>query len=251
LSKKRKQIYQEIYHQLYNYAKNAWHKMPIHPLNRSWHSFSFKSYSQFGEDNVLRYFFLEKECTYIDIGSGHPIIGNNSYFLYKKKNNGILIDGIDINILRSKKLRPKDKSLNCLVGEKNENIKFYEFIDKNFSTVVDKTAEKFSKTLNEIPKVHELEIKTLDTILEGAYPSVPTLLNIDVEGNDLSVLKGIDWEKFHPRVICIEELDFSFEQTSEIQRYLAQRHYQLISRMVYSNIYLSKNYKSKFEWNQR
>jgi len=247
LSEKRKQLRQNMYHQLYNHAKGAWHGMPIHPLNRTWHSFSFKSYSQFGEDNVLRYFFPEKECSYIDIGSGHPIIGNNSYFLYKKKNHGILIDGIEINILRSKKLRPRDKALKCLVGEKNENINFYEFKDKNFSTVVNTLAEKFSKALNEIPKVYELEIKTLDTILEGKYPLVPTLLSIDVEGNDLSVLKGINWEKFHPRVICIEEWANSFEQTSEIHRYLAQKNYRLISRMVYSNIYLSKIYKSKFE----
>ena len=229
--------------------QTIWHRLPTHRLNRNWRVHSALSYSQFGEDTILRYFFPEKNSTYIDIGSGHPIIGNNTYFLYKKGCHGILIDGVKKNINSATRLRPNDKSIQCLVGNSNTRGIFYEFVDSNFSTTDSVFSEKTSISRKEKPIEHNLEIRTLDTILEGKYPTGPTLLNVDVEGNDLNVLRGINWEKFLPRIVCIEEWQNSFHNYSQVEIFLAERGYKLISRMVYSNIYVLTNYQGKFDFN--
>lgn len=41
------------------------------------------SYSQFGEDIQIQRFVQGVRGLYLDIGSGHPIQGNNTYALYK------------------------------------------------------------------------------------------------------------------------------------------------------------------------
>ena len=55
--------------------------------------FPKKSYSTFGEDIFLQKFFKrQKKGFYIDIGCYHPLLGNNTYLLYKKGWHGLNFD---------------------------------------------------------------------------------------------------------------------------------------------------------------
>jgi hypothetical protein len=40
-------------------------------------------YSQFGESEILVRYFQDGKGFYLDIGSGDPVRGSNTYFLYK------------------------------------------------------------------------------------------------------------------------------------------------------------------------
>ena len=57
-----------------------------------------KSYSQFNDDIFIKKFFQNKIGTYVDIGCHHPFKLNNTYLLYKKRQNGLNIDLMKINI---------------------------------------------------------------------------------------------------------------------------------------------------------
>ena len=46
-----------------------------------------------------------------------------------------------------------------------------------------------------------------------------------------------------------EEWQNSFHNYSQVEIFLAERGYKLISRMVYSNIYVLTNYQGKFDFN--
>jgi len=76
---------------------------------------------------------------------------------------------------------------------------------------------------------------------------VPCLLNIDVEGLDLQVLQGNDWNSFRPRVICVEDWQSPFSEESKVTIFLKSLNYKLVSRAIYSNIYVDGFYKSKFD----
>ena len=66
------------------------------------------------------------------------------------------------------------------------------------------------------------------------------LLDIDVEGADLKVLKGFNIEKFKPELICVEihEKDI---KNSEIYKYLSNFSYELVWSGVFSHIFKSKS----------
>jgi FkbM family methyltransferase len=49
-----------------------------------------------------------------------------------------------------------------------------------------------------------VECKTLNTLLEENNISEVTLLDIDVEGHELEVCRGLDWNKYKPQIVIIE-----------------------------------------------
>ena len=61
----------------------------------------------------------------------------------------------------------------------------------------------------QIERVIPVEIKTVNQVLEEYFESVPDFVSIDVEGMDLSILKGFDFERFRPKVFCVETLTYT------------------------------------------
>lgn len=68
---------------------------------------------------------------------------------------------------------------------------------------------------------------TLNSILlEGNAPSVINFLSLDVEGAEIEVLKGIDFDLFIFQLICIETRSFE-----NIKSFLEEKGYILVSRL--------------------
>ena len=172
--------------------------------------FYFPSYSQWGEDAVISQFLHSKFGSYIDIGSGHPIKGNNTYFLYQRGWTGILIDPIAVNIELTRKHRPKDTSLQRIVANSIGSLDFWEFYNYGLSTTNSNRANllldqgeflKQKYTVTSIPLSRIIS----DYVIQGK--KMPELLSIDVESSELEVLNSNDWNIFNPRVVCIEILN--------------------------------------------
>ena len=51
------------------------------------HSKGKKYYSETGEDITISEVFNNQTGTYLDIGSGHPVIGSNTYYYYLNQNH--------------------------------------------------------------------------------------------------------------------------------------------------------------------
>ena len=66
------------------------------------------------------------------------------------------------------------------------------------------------------------------------------LLDIDVEGADLRVLKGFTIEKFKPELICVEIHEKEIKN-SGIYKYLSNFSYELVWSGVFSHIFKSKS----------
>lgn len=55
-------------------------------------------------------------------------------------------------------------------------------------------------------KVIEVPVKTLDEVLADAHaPSPIDFVSLDVEGHELDVLQGFDLQRWHPRLILLED----------------------------------------------
>ena len=93
--------------------------------------FPKKTYSMLGEDIFIDKFFKNKKTGfYVDVGAYHPLEGNNTNLLYKKKWNGINIDVNPLSIKLFKYARKDDLNLN--IGISNKKKKLLSFIiEKN------------------------------------------------------------------------------------------------------------------------
>ena len=186
---------------------------------------------------VLNYFKDRKNGFYVDVGCYHPIHRNNTHLLHKQENwSGINIDTSQFSIDLFNYMRPKDLNYNCAISDKNENIKlFYQKELSQLSTTEKGQAESvFQGNIKE----KEMQAFTLDEVLnrDRYKKSKIDFLDIDVEGADLKVLKGLSFDKFKPELICIEIHEKEVE-LSEIYKFLVDKKYELIWSGVFSYIF--------------
>ena len=200
-----------------------------------------KTYSMDGEDLViLDYFKNKKEGFYVDVGCYHPIHRNNTFLLYKKGWNGMNIDIHSFSIELFNYLRPKDLNYNFAVSDKIELINMY--FQKELSQLSTIDYDQAKKSLQGQIKEKKIQAYTLDEIFKFSNldDKKIDLLDIDVEGSDLKVLKGLSFEKFQPELICVEVHDKNLKE-SETFKLLNNLDYELIWSGVFSHIFKSKH----------
>lgn len=196
-----------------------------------------KTYSLFGEDLVaLKFFKNEKKGFYVDIGCYHPTHINNTYLLYKKGWNGINIDVSQFSIDLFKFMRPDDLNYKCAVSETNKKVNLYYQKEHSQLTSINKlTAKKFIKGRL---KKKIINSSSLEEILSwGKYKDYEIdFLDVDVEGADLQVLKGLNFSKRKPKLICVEIHQKNFRK-HKIYRFLIKKKYKLIWQQSFSFLF--------------
>ena len=191
-----------------------------------WFFFKQSNFSQGNEEEVLnKLFFNKKEGFYIDIGCHHPKRFSNTAMLYKNGWSGINIDADSSNLRIFNLFRKRDINLNYFISNEEKEIDYHVFnenalngnikeekikIIKDMGYKLERTKKVQSITLNKILETHKEKFNKID------------LLDIDVEGHDLEVLKSIDLNKFKVHVILIE-VEYN---ESEIDEYLKKYGYK-------------------------
>ena len=185
---------------------------------------------------ILNYFKDRKNGFYVDVGCYHPIHRNNTHLLHTQNWSGVNIDTSKFSIDLFNFMRPKDLNYNCAISDKNENIKL--FYQKELSQL--STIEKGQAEIVFQGNIKEKEIKafTLDEILsrDKYKNSKIDLLDIDVEGADLKVLRGLSFDKFKPELVCVEIHTKEIEK-SDIYNFLIDKNYKLLWSGVFSHIF--------------
>ena len=163
-----------------------------------------KSFSSNSVDLIIAELFKnQKKGIYIDVGCNHPFIGNNTYKLFKKGWNGINID-LDYTFIDSFKFhRPKDDNIQIGVSDKSGEQEMYFHHERSAINTLENSRGK-----NAILKKN-IKTSTLNNIIEKSNFKNKEIdyVSIDVEGFELKVLKGLNFDKYKPRVIIVEFLD--------------------------------------------
>lgn len=210
-----------------------------------------KSYSQDGEDVVLASFYENVKNFrgfYVDIGAHHPVRFSNTWMFYKKGWKGINIDPTPGSMKAFNILRRRDINLEIGIGAKADNILFYCFNEPALNTFDANLAnERNSGNPYKIVKQIEVRIETLSKILDENLEENRQIdfLTIDVEGLDLQVLQSNSWEKYSPKYVLVEDIDFNIlnPNSSAIYAFLSQREYEIVSVLKRTIIYKHKNIK--------
>lgn len=215
----------------------------------------FESYSSYGEDAMLngvmkRLSWIMQENlfdqnTYIDIGSFHPVKESNTYFLYKMGWAGTLIDPNSYFNVLVHEIRPHDILHNCAVDVTSGIKEFYMFGDTDSSNTLCKsfaerktesqhtnvswTAQVPSKTINDVITIH------LDY-----FNRTPFLLNIDIEGLDLDVVKTYSHDVRIP-FIMIEDDSMKTFTDSPIRKFMEEKEYIPIATTFLTTLYIDSH----------
>jgi FkbM family methyltransferase len=192
--------------------------------------------SRWGVDLILNDIFKnKKKGFYIDIGCHHPIINSHTYLLYKKGWMGINVD-IDFNSIDMFNFfRPKDINKQVALSNNIKDTELYFYHNRAAKNTISREFGQDAVT------VKKIRTNTLNNLIDEQKLNNQTIdfINIDVEGNELNVLKGFDLKKFKPKVILLEYIrsdmtefyqkDIDMILSSEIYKYMIKNNYKLIN----------------------
>lgn len=180
-----------------------------------WDQWFNKSWSQEGEDLVLRRIFEgQDKGFYVDIGAHHPMRFSNTYFFYRKGWSGINVDAMPGSMKSFKEIRPRDINLEVGVAQEHGSLDYYVFNEPALNGFSANLSLERSQAENPyfIKKVIKVDVKPLSWILDHHLSGRDIdFLTVDVEGLDLEVLRSNDWARYRPKYVLAEVLNSSLD----------------------------------------
>ena len=217
--------------------------------------FNKKSYSQAGEDAILMYIFVMlgvplSQCNYLDLGANHPCDMSNTWFFYQQGATGILVDANPKLAEELRRARPKDQVINACVGPvSGETLDFHVLSADGLSAPGD-----VSEVLRANPAVRVLETIPMQTVavndLMEQLGGAPKILNLDIEGMEMEILRSIDFAKYRPTTMIIEMIPYSKQlvagkKNPEILRFMQEKGYVEYAFTGINSIFLDKQLYEK------
>ncbi|MEQ9107789.1 MAG: FkbM family methyltransferase [Limnobacter sp.] len=204
----------------------------------TWDPWVNRSWSQEGEDQVLRRIF-EKQANgfYVDVGAHHPKRFSNTYLFYRKGWCGINIDAMPGSMKAFNNMRPRDTNIEVGVAETEGTLDYHVFNEpalNGFSTELStqRDAAYSAYHVQEVIKVKVLPLHQL--FAQHVKDRSIDFMSVDVEGLDLQVLKSNDWDKYRPEYVLAEVLGSSIANLHQhpIAQLMVQNGYEIYAKQV-------------------
>jgi len=201
------------------------------------------SYSQNLEDYHLSLAFAGQATgTYIDIGAGHPIADNVSFWFYERGWQGVVVEPQFKLAALYPRVRPRDIAVAGLIGRENGEADFHIVGRLHGLSTTKEGVAKATQAFG----VHYQTIRTPTTTLAKLCEShdlgTIDFLKIDVEGAEGDVLFGGDWERFRPKVIVAEAVTPMASEPSwqEWEPFLIAQRYRFILFDTLNRFYVAE-----------
>jgi FkbM family methyltransferase len=177
------------------------------------------------EERLLREFFADtREGFFVEVGANHPTEGSQTWHLEQAGWTGVLVEPQpELAALLATARTAKVVAVAC-TSPRQAGRPLPLHVDGARSTLDPDRMALGARAV----EVILVPTRTLDDVLEEAEAPVPIdLLSVDVEGHEVEVLLGLDFDGWHPRLIVVEDHVSSLRT----HRFLTGRGYRLIRRL--------------------
>lgn len=209
------------------------------------------SYSQSGEDIIIEYLFRLRKIdkpAYLDIGAYHPVAANNTYKFFLKGSKGVNIDANPAAIENFTLTRPTDINLNIGIGKSEGEFDFYIMEDAALNTFSLEEKTSLEKMGNRLKEVKKIKMLPVNKVLREYFDNIsPDLISIDAEGVDFDIVKSLDFNKYDPKVICIESINYTPDGTGTKRLDLC-KFIEQVGYFEYANTNINSIFVNKAWW---
>jgi len=149
---------------------------------------------------------------------------------FKKSPQGVFVEvGANHPVMLCEQ-RPRSRAIHAAVGApgQGDEVDLLLGMDHLHSTLTPVLGDPLSG------KKVRVKLRTLDSILAEAGTTKIDFLSIDVEGMELQVLQGLDFKKYKPALILLEEHRRDYKK----HYYLRSQGYRLVKRTGRNNWYV-------------
>ena len=176
---------------------------------------------------------------YIEIGAHDGVHNSNTFYFEKYKDwNGILIEPSSYYNFLIKNRSKKNNFYNNGCSEFNSEVEsillgsgdysvFKDLVDKEFFDWYFKKQVQAKKKLSKT----KIKIRTLNSILiESKAPRLIDFFSLDVEGMEMKVLGGIDFDNFNFKYLLVECTDKN--KFNKVSDFLIKKNYTHIDNLT-------------------
>ena len=166
------------------------------------------SYAQNLEDYHLDLVFADQSGgTYVDVGGGHPVADNVSFWFYLKGWRGLIVEPQEQLARAYAGVRPRDCVYRGLAGRTDGEAEFHVVEGLHgLSSAVKANAESAGQ-YGAAFRTETQPMRRLSALIDDAGLGAIDFLKIDVEGAEPEVLAGLDLARHRPRVILVEAVN--------------------------------------------
>lgn len=185
---------------------------------------------------------------YVDVGASDPDHLSVTKYFYDKGWSGINIEPIPGLYKKLVKARPRDINLQIGIGDKKGSAKLHYYPHGDgLSTFSQEMVAQYANTpleATEGEQILTIDVYPLAEVLKK-YADSRTInfMKIDVEGYEAQAIKGNDWTKYRPQIICIE-VEHVFNAW---EKELISRQYTRVFFDGINNYYVAEEAKSKLK----
>ena len=193
------------------------------------------SYSQWGEDILVFQFFGNRlDGVFFEAGAHHPTAISQTYLLELKGWSGVLVEALADNKPEFIRLRPRSKLVEKALGGPEHRGQLLDFsIPPDGNTA--KASLSICSDYQQRPELtQKVEVTTITDVLDAAGIKRLDYLSLDIEGNELAAFKGLDFKRWQPRLILVEDHLYNLK----LHRFLQSKHYRLVYRTGSNNWYV-------------
>jgi FkbM family methyltransferase len=204
--------------------------------------------SQHGEDLILWDFFERKlGGFYVDVGAHDGLSISNTYFFESIGWTGICIEALPEMAERCAKLRKTSTVVQAALGDESANgtVRFNIAEDNTCLSSIE--ADVLRRDLGAGPGRRRTSVEVPYTNLTRVLEHVTSpidFISIDVEGSELSVLRGLDLKGFRPAVLLIEDNSCGRDHT--VRDYLATFSYRRVLTAGVNDFYIGTEETRRF-----
>ncbi len=182
---------------------------------------------------VWGYFKGQTEGRFVDVGANHPTERNQTWFLECQGWSGLLVEPHPemCRLLRAQ--RPRSRTVEAAVcgpGQEGE---------AELQLGVDPAKSSLRPEWDHALSGQRVRVRarTLNSILAEADFGRIDFLSLDVEGMEIPALRGLDFERYGPELILIEDHFYAYDK----HFYLRRHGYKLVKRTGYNNWYVPQD----------
>ena len=209
-----------------------------------------KYYGQYEQDKYLDKLFKKKSNgVFVDIGAHDGVTFSNSLFFEKERNwKGICVEPIPEIFAKLNEVRDCVKINGC-ISEKTGIENFLrvrgEFVhtemlsglvnnyDPRHLERIDREINQYGGSKEEI----EVTCYNINKILQENQFNPIDFFTIDTEGNEMSILKTIDFDAFDIDILLVE----NNYQTEEMNQFMTSKGYKRIKKIGHDEVYRKKD----------
>lgn len=195
-----------------------------------------------------KFFSNVKNKFFIDVGASNGLDGSNSsLFEFYLNWNGICVEPHMVQYNKLIKNR-NCKTYNCCIGNTDTTKEFWEIQGSIASlsglkeTYDSRHIERVNSEVsaaNDIIIKKDIQVKRLSTIMNENSITHVDYLSIDVEGAELQVLEGIDFDNHYINIISLEDNSYADKTTESLKEFLLNKNYKFVTKICSDMIFIN------------